>query len=270
MVAFYLNALAGLRLGLRARALRALFALGVLLIGAAFLSGAFSLRQPVVVALDVGLSGLRLLGVLLVLFWVQEAFVKDLERRTITLALSYPSPRSAYVLGRFAGVMLLVFLAVLIWGALLFVMARYSAWGYADSSQPVFGAGYVATLAGICLDLATIGAVVLCLASVSRTPLLPFLAGGAFALAARSFGPVLDYLSLSADADPLMKSHFLPLLDWVRWLLPDLSRLDWRDWVLYGMPPSANEMLGGALIALGYFVLALALAVWVYARREID
>ena len=49
-----------------------------------------------------------------------------------------------------------------------------------------------------------------------------------------------------------------------------MSRLDWRDWVLYGMPPSVNEMLGGASIALGYFVLALALAVWVYARREID
>ena len=269
MTPLTLNAQAGFRLGLRTHALRALLALGVVLIAVAFLAGSFSLRQPLVVSLDVGISGLRFLGVLLVLFWMQEAFVKDLERRTITLALAYPVRRSAYVLGRFAGVMLLVITAVSIWGVLLYLMGQYAAWGYSDSSHPVFGGGYLFVLAGVCLDLLVIGAVVLFLISVSTSSLLPFLVGGAFALAARSIGPVLDYLVLSADADPALKQSFLPLLEKTRWLIPDLSRLDWREIVLYGTIPNSGDILSGVLTALGYFAVMIWLAVLMYGRREI-
>ena len=269
MTPFLLNAQASFRLGLRTHALRALLALGLVLIGVAFLAGAFSLRQPLVVSLDVGISGLRFLGVLLVLFWMQEAFVKDIERRTITLALAYPVRRSAYVVGRFAGVMLLIIIAVAIWAGLLYLMGKYASWGYADSSRPVFGTGYLLVLVGVCLDLLVLGSVVLFLISASTSSLLPFLAGGAFALAARSVGPVLDYLVLSADADPGLKQGLLPLLAKIRWLIPDLSRLDWREIVLYGSAPVATDILSGILIAVGYFLMMVWLAVWMYGRREI-
>ena len=269
MTHYLLNAQTGFRLCLRTHALRALLVLGSLLIGVAFLSGAFSLRQPLVVALDVGISGLRFLGVLLVLFWMQEAFVKDIERRTITMALAYPARRSAYVIGRFLGVMALVVLAVTLWGGLLYLLGQYSGWGYIDSSRPVFGGTYLLVLVGICLDLFLLGSVVLFLISASSSSLLPFLAGGAFALAARSVGPVLDYLVLSADADPTLKTNFLPLLEKIRWLIPDLSRLDWREMVLYGSSPSSVDLVSGVLIAGGYFVVMIWLAVWMYDRRQI-
>lgn len=269
MTPFSLHAQASLRLGLRTHALRALLLLGCILIGVAFLSGAFSLRQPLVVAMDVGLSGLRFLGVLLVLFWMQEAFVRDIERRTITLALAYPVPRAAYVLGRFAGVMVLIMVGVFIWGALLYGVGHLADWGYTQSSRPVFGVAYLIVLAGICLDLLVIGAVVLLLISASTSALLPFLGGGGFALGARCIGPVLDYLTLSADADPILKERFLPMLRGIRWFVPDLNRLDWRDAVLYGTDVANVDMLSGILVALGGAVVALWLAVKIYQRREI-
>lgn len=269
MVSFLLNAQTSFRLGVRTHALRALLVLGAALIVAAFLAGSFSLRQPQVVSLDIGLSGLRFLGVLLVLFWMQEAFVRDIERRTITLACTYPVPRSAYVLGRFAGVMALVALAVALWGGLLFFMAQYASWGGGDLSRPVFGLGYLVVLLGVLLDLMVLGSLVLLLVSASTSSLMPFLVGGAFAVAARAVGPVLDYLALSADADPAMKQNFLPVLEKIRWLIPDLSRLDWREVVLYGTEPATRDVVSGVLIALGYFVLTLWLAVWRYERREI-
>ena len=269
MVSFLLNAQTSFRLGLRTHALRALLVLGAALIGATVLAGRFSLRQPQIVSLDVGISGLRFLGVLLVLFWMQEAFVKDIERRTITLACTYPAARSSYVLGRFAGVMALVVSAVAIWGGLLFLMAQYASWGEADLSRPVFSAGYVVVLLGVCFDLMVLGSVVLFLVSVSTSSLLPFLAGGAFALAARAVGPVLDYLVLSANVDPVMKQNFLPLLGKIRWFVPDLSRLDWREIVLYGTEPATRDVVSGLLIALGYFLVMIWLAVRRYDRREI-
>lgn len=269
MISYFLNAQASFRLGLRAHALRALLALGAGLVGVAFLSGAFSLRQPLVVSLDVGISGLRFLGVFLVLFWMQEAFVKDIERRTITLALAYPVKRSAYVIGRFVGVMLLVLMAVAIWGGVLYLMGKYAVWGYVDSSRPVFGCAYLVVLLGVCMDLIVIGSVVLFFISVSTSSFLPFMAGGAFALAARSVGPVLDYLVLSADADPAQKQYFLPVLEKIRWLIPDLSRLDWRESVLYGNGFVQNDVISGVLIAGGYFFVMIWFACRMYDHREI-
>jgi len=69
MISFLLSAW---RAGLRSRSIQAVLVLGVLLVGVAFLSAAFSPRQPKTVALDVGLSGVRFSLVLFALFWVQE------------------------------------------------------------------------------------------------------------------------------------------------------------------------------------------------------
>ncbi|MER2540189.1 MAG: ABC transporter permease subunit, partial [Azonexus sp.] len=153
-----LNALLSWQLGIRSHALRALLVLGVVLMLLAFFAGAFSLRQPLVVAMDMGLSGLRFLGLMLVLFWMQEAFAKDIDRRTIAGALAYPAPRSAYVLGRFMGVVALIGLTVMVWGGGLYLMNQFADWGYDSSSINTFGIGFPIVLFGILLDLIVIGA----------------------------------------------------------------------------------------------------------------
>ena len=78
----------GLRSGLRGRSFYAVFILGVVMIGVAYLSGFFSPRQPRTVALDVGLSGIRFSLVLLNLFWVQELVAREIDRRTILFSLA--------------------------------------------------------------------------------------------------------------------------------------------------------------------------------------
>jgi hypothetical protein len=89
-------ALSGLRSGLRGRSFHAVFILGVLMIGIAYLSGFFSPRQPQTVALDVGFSGIRFSLVLLNLFWVQELVAREIDRRVILFSLAYPVSRGAF------------------------------------------------------------------------------------------------------------------------------------------------------------------------------
>lgn len=248
--------------------MRALVVLGAGLLALAFLAGAFSLRQPSVVALDIGISGLRFLGMLMVLFWMQEAFAKDIDRRTITLALSYPAPRAAYVLGRYLGVVGLVMLTVLLWGAALYAMEGFANWGYDQSSPVYLWPGYPLVLFGIVLDLATIGAFFLFVSSIAQTPMLSFLVSFGFALAARSFGVMIDYVSLSASAGAEMKANLLPILEALRWFLPDLSRLDWRMIVLYDHWLPVGQMLQGIAVATGFLTAMLGVAVLAYGRRD--
>lgn len=255
-------------LGFRSRAFRSLAVIGILLLFAAWLSGAFSLRQPAVVAMDIGLSGLRFLGTFFVLYWIQEIFVKDIERRTICTALAYPVSRTDYVLGRWLGATALVAMMVLVWAIGLAILSRVSDWGYAGSVRPDVGLGFALTLLGIFVDLLVVAMFAVWLASFAQTPMVPFLGGAGFAVAARLLGPSMDYLLFSGDADKATSAALLPVFEAVRWVIPDLSLLDWRTAVLYKQWPAAGDVVHSVSFAAGYLTLFAVLATNNYRRRE--
>lgn len=262
--------LLAIKLGMRSRAMRAIWILGLALVAIAFLSGAFSLRQPSVVVLDVGISGIRILSALLMILWVQESFTRDIERKTILMILAYPVSRDVYVASRFCGIGALVFFAVAIWGMALWLLDGFSNWGYALSSRPVFGIGYCWILVGVALDAVVVGAFALMICSVAVTPSLPLFCGIAFAISARSIGAAIDYLEFSPQADPALREHLLPIIEAVRWLLPDLGRLDWRIISLYGTWPDTEVMAKGIILNLSYGCAMLGAAMRFYSRRELS
>lgn len=98
--------------------------------------------------------------------------------------------------------------------------------------------------------------------------MLSFLASFGFALAARTLGVMIDYLALSRSADLEMKATLLPILEKLRWLLPDLSRLDWRMIVLYDYWPPTEQLFQGMIAAVGYLTMLLGAAVLSYRRRD--
>lgn len=255
-------------LGFRSRVFRGLAAIGVLLLFLAWLSGAFSLRQPAIVAMDVGLSGLRFLGTFFVLYWVQEVLMRDVERRTIMLALAYPVSRASYVIGRWLGIVGLVAMTIAVWAAGLAVLAHISDWGYAGSVRPQLGFAFPIVLFGFLIDMLVISVFAVWLTSIAQTPLVPLLGGAGFAVAARLIGPSMDYLQFSISADPAMATQVLPILEVVRWVVPDLSRLDWRTAVLYNRWPSVTEMAGGVSLACGYVLIFVTLAVRNFRNRD--
>ncbi len=235
----------------------------------AWLAAEFSGRQPETVGLDVGLSLIRLFGALLVLFWVTELLGKDLERRTIYFVLAYPFPRSIYILSRFLAIAGLAAMAVI--GLGLFTLAAW--WlvahsGYEQSNQ-VYLHGLALTLPLIWLDMLAIGAFTILISALSTTPMLAFFVGLAFTVSARSLGPILAYLA-SDQATTKQVKIYQPLLDAIHWIIPDLSRLDVRSATLYGIwPDTATTLWSSAHVAL-YTMIALALAMLFFQRREFN
>jgi hypothetical protein len=66
-----------------------------------------------------------------------------------------------------------------------------------------------------------------------------------------------------------MAQHFGPVVNAIQWLVPDLSRLDWRVWPMYQLAPAESTMLWSIIMALAYIGLMLALAVASCRRREL-
>lgn len=272
MPALLAQSLTAWRSGFRGRGVRLIVFLGLLTAAAAWLAAEFSGRQPETVALDVGFSLIRLFGALLVLFWVTELLGKDLERRTIYFVLAYPFPRGIYILSRFLAVAGLAAIAVI--GLALFTLAAW--WlvahsGYAQAAPvQLQGAALPLTLSLIWLDLLAIGAFALLIAALSTTPMLAFFVGMAFAVSARSLGPILAYLVSDDSGAQKLAATYQPLLNAIHWVIPDLSRLDIRSAPLYGIWPETGAMLwAGAHVAL-YSVIALILAMLFFQRREFN
>lgn len=235
---------------------------------AAWLAAAFSARQPQAVALDVGLSGIRISLTFLVLVWVQELITKELEKRTVFFVLAYPTPRSSYLLGRYFGILLLSAAALVALGLILRAVIAFASWGYQYPNELHLGWPYWAAVVGIFLDVAVVGAFAIAVAAVATSSILPLAAGAGFAVAGRMLGPVLDYLSRGAEGDTQLVERFDPLVRIIRWLLPDLDRLDLRMWPLFGTVPDPAVVTPALIMASSYTVVLLALAIVAFNRRQ--
>lgn len=258
----------GLRVGLRGNGFRSLLLIGVLVIGLALLASSFSGRQPLTVGLDVGLSGVRVILLLMTLLWVQDLLGRDIERKTLYFMLAYPYSRAQFLFSRFAAVAVLAAIATLLLGIGLVLVLQWLVSDYKQLTPPALDGRYALVLLGIWLDLLVVAGFALLLCTLSTTPFLPLLLGLAFALAARGLGPTLDYLRHTASADPTQVRWFTPILEHAYAWLPDLSRLDWRALVLYDLPLHETDVLMPMLMAGSYVAAILALAALVFQRRN--
>lgn len=206
-------ALSGLRSGLRGRSFQAVFILGVLTIVIAYFSGFFSPRQPQTVALDVGFSGIRFSLVLLNLFWVQELVAREIDRRVILFSLAYPVSRAAFLVGRFAAVLVLSTLAAVVLGFLLLIAVVMVGGGYEQEFLPALGVPFWSAVLGFTVDAAVVAAFALCIAALSTVSVLPL-----------ALGPLLPWLARPwALPSPTFRKAPMATRNWspttVRWLI---------------------------------------------------
>lgn len=96
-----------------------LFAL--LLIGSSIFMGQFTFQQEFQVLKDIALGSMSLFTSLLAVVATARLIPQDLEDRTIYTILAKPVPRFEYLLGKLAGVLLLLALTVIIMGALFLI-----------------------------------------------------------------------------------------------------------------------------------------------------
>lgn len=235
---------------------------------AALLSSQFSGRQPATVAMDVGLSAIRLLLPLILVLLVQELLSREFDRRYYLNTLSYPHPRHRLLLSR-------IFVIATLTLGLLTVMAvalAATTWligrSYVQSTPLALGTNYLVTIAFIGLDSLVLIAVASLLAVIASTSSFILIGTFGFMLVARSFGAIIDLLtqnsSLAGDAEFYQAS-----LSLLGYLLPDLGALDVRAITLYNrvalMPADWRWLV---MSNAAYIAALLALALQSLQRKR--
>lgn len=257
-----------LKMGVRSKGIHILILFTALLLGGAYLAAAFSLRQPMVVALDVGISGLRIGLLFFALMLVQETIAKDFENKTIIFALSYPRKRSHYLTGRLLGVLTLLVIGIAIFTIGLALMASVADWGYADSSRPVLGWKYLLVIFGVFLELTAVTVFSVLLNLFSRTPFLPAILAFAFDIVARGIGSSLSLLKDSGISSIEMQQKLVPVFEKILYFLPDLNGLDYRHYVLYDESVQLSEVFLSSGQVFVWMIIIYFLSILVLDKKD--
>jgi len=258
----------GLRLAFRARFAWLTSGSLLVLTIAVLLAAQFSGRQPATVAMDIGLSAMRLVLPLVLVLMTQELLSREFDRRYFLNTLSYPHPRHSLLLGRFSAVAGLTLCLLLLLAAALALLVWLIGQGYAQATPVALGSHYLTTIGFIAVDLLLLTAVASLLAVAASTPSFVLIGTVGFMLVARSFGAIIELLTYNTgvvnDADSYRSG-----LGLLGYLLPDLGALDVRMVALYGkmeLLPSDWPWL--LLSSLTYTAGLLSLAVWALQRKR--
>lgn len=241
------------REALRHRVLYVLLAFALTMIAAGLVLSTLSYVERDRILQDLALGALRLFGAAIAIFVGVGLIHKEIDRRTIYTILSKPVSRTEFLLGKYLGLVLTLWLQVAVMGLGFAVVSVV-----ADAP---LNAGHAAAVGLAAVELTLIVAMVTVF-SAFTTPLLASLyTSGLYVVGHLT----RDLRELGAASDSeMVKSATV----WLHRVLPDLEAFNLTIPAVHGLPIGTAEV--GMPVVYGFFyVLALlAVAAWILERRD--
>jgi len=242
-----------LREAVRNKVLFGLLFFALLMIVSGVIVSSLSYVENARILQDVGLAAIRLFGVAMAIFLGIEVISREVERRTVFSVLAKPISRGAFLIGKFLGLTLTIWLQVALMG-LAFAAVSLLA------GAPL-GAVHAAFLLMVAAELALVVAIAT-LFSAFTTPLLAaFFTTGLWLVGGLS--RELRDIGAASDSAWVENSTW-----WLHRLLPDLQSFDIAIEAAHGLPVEASQLLWALAYGTGYVALLLFIAVAVFQRRQ--
>jgi Cu-processing system permease protein len=201
---------------------------------------------------SIGLGGISLALTLMAILVSIGLVHEEIEKKTLFVILTKPLRRWNYVVGRYAG--LLGCLAVALIGfTLALAVALWMVNGMISS-------GDLVALFGAYVEAAVLGAFGLTLSTFSTPTLSAGIALGFWMAASTS--TALVRLTLNAEG------YVHQLAQAIHWLLPNLSALNFREAAAYADPIAVDLVAKSCVAGAAHAVFWLAIACIVLGRRE--
>jgi Cu-processing system permease protein len=241
------------REAIRNKLLYTLLGFGVLMIGAGVLVATLSYVEVDEILQDVGLGAIRLFSAGTAIFVGIGLIHGEVDRRTIFTILSKPVSRSEFLVGKFAGLTLTVWLQLglmgLAFGLVSWLVAAPLGWGH------------LIAIVLIGLELMVLVAIATFF-SAFTTPMLAAL----FTVGLWLIGHLsrdLYALGKQSDLDSVSTAA-----SWIFRLMPDFEVFNKALEAVHGLPIPASEVGMAFVYAIGYMVCTLTLGSMIFSRRD--
>jgi ABC-type transport system involved in multi-copper enzyme maturation permease subunit len=231
-----------------------LFVLGLTVV--AIFVGELSAGQEAKIIVDLGLSAMLLFGTFIAIFVGVGLVYKEIERRTVYAIFSKPVGRGEFLVGKYLGLCLTLFLNVAVMGLGITLALIYVHGGWNPLALSIWPAVLL-----IFMELMILTAVALFFSSFSSPALSALLTFfifiiGHFSADLRSFASSMG----TASARLLFGALY--------YLLPNLSNYSFITPAAYGQIPTAATLLGAFAYAVLYSAVLLAGATLIFNRRN--
>ncbi len=238
---------------LRTRFMPVVALFGGVLVYMGLLLGALAGDVELRVLLDVGMSVVELMTCGAVAYCAATGLLQEIETKTLYLVLTRPVPRHTYLLGRFTGATAAAASAALLMGLVEALLLLFKGW------RP----GWELPLAlwGVGLEIVVTAAAATLLALISTSVLSAMTMTGIVWVLGH-FVPEIRFLAHRSHA--AAAKLLLPAV----YLLPDFSRLNFRDHLHLPGTLWTGALFGGPLYAAAYALVCLGLTAALFSRKE--
>jgi ABC-type transport system involved in multi-copper enzyme maturation permease subunit len=241
------------RESVRSKILYVLLFFAVVMIGAGALIGSISYVESDRILQDIGLGAIRLFGVAIAIFVGIQLIYKEVDRRTVYTILSKPISRAEFLLGKFLGLTLTIWLQSAIM-VVAFVAVSLS------TGAPL-GMPHVAFFVLLAVELALVVAIAT-LFSAFTTPMLAAL----FTTGIWVLGQLTrDLRDIGAGSGVASIERTTALL---HRLLPDLESFNLAIEAAHLLPVTTSDLVLPLVYGAGYTTVVLVAAIVIFDRRD--
>lgn len=237
---------------IRDKALYNLFLIAVLLLGVAFAASSLTVLSPGRVILDFGLTAINLSCTLIAILNAASILIREIDRRTIHLALSRPISKTQFIIGKFLGLSWVLFVNLFLLGCML--TALYSSFGGSITSI------YFLALFFIYLQSILVAAITLCFSTFTTTSLSVILGIGVYLLG--------NNVELLREMLAKNKNAWSPVVSNASHVLPNLNLFQLGFKVTYEFPIEFIFVVQVVFYAFFWVALMMVLGGQLLNRRE--
>jgi ABC-type transport system involved in multi-copper enzyme maturation permease subunit len=202
---------------------------------------------------DVGLASISIFGVLMAILIGTGLVYKEIDKKTIYTLLAKPLHRAEFILGKFLGLVLTLFVMTAAMTVIFLAIV------YAHTLK--VETGLLVAVVYIFLELVLITAVAILFSSFS-TPILSSL----FALGFTLIGHLSWGLELILKK--MQPGTGRSLVRALSMILPDLENFNFKTEVVHGLPIPPGIPLSAFFYGICYTAFILGLAVLIFRRRD--
>jgi len=241
------------REAIRHRVLYTLLFFALALIGTGMLLSTLSYVESERILQDVGFAAIRVFAVAIAIFVGIGLVHREVDRRTIFTILSKPISRSEFLLGKYVGLLLTIWLQIVV------MSLGFAAISWLSDAP--LTATHAAALLMIGVEVAIVVAIALFF-SAFTSPMLASLFTAALWLIGhlsrdlRNLGAQSDLPSVKRATELLYRA------------LPDLSAFDLTVHAARSVPIALSDVVLPVVYAAGYAALVLIAATWIFERRD--
>jgi ABC-type transport system involved in multi-copper enzyme maturation permease subunit len=242
-----------IREAIRSKLLYTLLFFAILMICAGVLLSTLSYVESERILQDVGFASIRLFGVAIAIFVGVGLIHREVDRRTVYTILSKPLSRAEFLLGKYVGLVLTIWMQMGIMVAVFCLVSFLTGSG--------IGAAHFASFALTAMELALVVAVATLFSAFTTPMLASFYSCGLWILGQLT----RDLRNLGAQSEISGVKHATAVIYRV---LPDLESFNLSTVAAHGLAFTSADVWLPALYAAGYIVILLLIAVTIFERRD--